>query len=197
MPHRIVKFLSKTQEIPLNEVDVLTQLVRPIVLKKGDLLYKEGKVPKYGAFVISGILREFYTDTTKNTDYIRRFTYKNWWMVDLYELLYEKPALCSVQAIEKSELLVFTKKDCNILMDECPVITKILHEISAAEKYSIAKKEKQKRSLSAQDNYELLLSNHPKIDKKIPLFHIASYLNIKPESLSRIRKQINLKTNSN
>lgn len=192
MPHRIVEFLSRTQEIPLGEISILTNLVKPITLQKGEFLYEEGKVPKHGAFVISGILREFYTDF-KNVDYIRRFTYENWWMVDMYELLYEKPALCSVQAIKESKLLTFTKADCAILMEKCPVTTQILQEISSAEKYSIAKKEKQKKSLTAQENYEILRTNYPNIDRKIPLFHIASYLNIKPESLSRIRKQMNLK----
>ncbi len=193
MPYRIIEFLSKTQNIPPEEIKILSNLVKPITLQKGEFLYKEGKIPKHGAFVLSGIFREFYTDT-KGVEYIRRFTYENWWMVDLYELLYAKPALCSVQAIEVSEILTFTKSDCDILLKECPVASKILQEISAAEKYSIAKKEKQKRSLSAQENYELLLLNHPNIDKKIPLFQIASYLNIKPESLSRIRKQMNLRS---
>ena len=191
MPHRIIEFLSKTHEIPSEEIDILVKLVKPIILKKGEFLSKEGEIPKYGAFVLSGILREYYTDV-KNTDYIRRFYFENWWMVDLYELLYEKPALCSLQAIQDSNILTFTKFDCDILMKKCPVSTKILKEISAAEKYSIAKKEKEKRSLTALENYKLLLKNYPNLDKKIPLFHIASYLNIKPESFSRIRKQMNL-----
>ncbi|MGY5354501.1 Crp/Fnr family transcriptional regulator [Wenyingzhuangia sp. IMCC45467] len=191
MPRRIVDFLSKTHEIPNAEADILMSLVKTTTLNKGEYLNFEDKIPRHGAFVISGVLREFYTDT-KGIDYIRRFAYENWWMVDLYELLHDKPALCSVQAIEKTELLTFTKDDCNVLINKCPVATKVLREISAAEKYSLAKKEKQKRSLSAQENYESLLKLHPGIDKRIALFHIASYLNIKPESLSRIRKQMSL-----
>jgi len=190
--NKIIEFLSKTREIPLHEVKVLTNLVKPISIKKGEFIHLEGDIPKHGTFVLNGILREFYTDS-KNVDYIRRFAYKNWWMVDLYELLYEKPAICSVQAIQDSELLIFTKEDCEILIKNCPVTSNILHEISAAEKYSLAKNEKKKRSLSAIENYQSLLKNRPGIDKKIPLFHIASYLNIKPESLSRIRKKINTK----
>ncbi|ANW96561.1 hypothetical protein AXE80_09845 [Wenyingzhuangia fucanilytica] len=191
MPKRIVDFLSKTHEIPKAEADILMSLVKPMTLFKGEYLNIEDKIPRHGAFVISGILREYYTDA-KGIDYIRRFAYENWWMVDLYELLHDKPALCSVQAIEKTELLTFTKEDCNVLMEKCPISTKVLQEISAAEKYSLAKKEKQKRSLTAQENYESLLKLHSGIDKRIPLFHIASYLNIKPESLSRIRKQMSL-----
>lgn len=189
MPGRIVDFLSKTHKIPKSESDILMCLVKKVTLTKGEYLNFEDKTPKHGAFVVSGVLREFYTDA-KGVEYIRRFAYENWWMVDLYELLLEKPALCSVQALEKTEILTFTKEDCNILIEKCPVAAKVLYEISAAEKYSLAKKEKQKRSLSAQENYESLLKLHPGIDKRIPLFHIASYLNIKPESLSRIRKQI-------
>lgn len=191
MPKRIIDFLSKTHEIPKSEANVLMSLVKTMTLYKGEYLNLEDKIPKHGAFVISGILREFYTDT-KGVDYIRRFAYENWWMVDLYELLHCKPALCSVQAIEKTELLTFTKEDCNVLINKCPIATKVLREISSAEKYSLEKKEKQKRSLSALENYECLLKLHPGIDKRIPLFHIASYLNIKPESLSRIRKQMSL-----
>lgn len=192
MPNRIIHFFSKTNEIPQYEIDILVNLVKPITLEKGDFLYKENKIPKHGAFVISGILREFYTDA-KGVDYIRRFAYQDWWMVDLYELLHEKPALCSVQAIEKAELLTFSKSDCDILIEKCPIATSVLREISSAEKYSLAKNEKKKRSLTAQENYESLLKQHPGIDKRIPLFHIAAYLNIKPESLSRIRKQMNTK----
>lgn len=191
MPNRIVDFLSKTHVIPTEEAEILMSLVKPMTLAKGDYLNFEDKIPKHGAFVLSGILREFYTDA-KGIDYVRRFAYENWWMVDLYELIHNKPALCSVQALEKTELLTFTKEDCLVLMEKCPVSSKVLEEISGAEKYSLAKKEKQKRSLTAQENYESLLNVHPGIDKRIPLFHIASYLNIKPESLSRIRKQMSL-----
>ncbi len=194
MPQRIIDFLSKTKEIPLKEIDVLSKLVQPLTLKKGEFLYQEGKIPKHGAYVLSGILREYYTDT-KAVDYIRRFTYKNWWIVDLYELIHEKPALYSVQAIEDTEILTFTKRDCDILLKECPTATSIILEITAAEKYSIAKVEKQKKSLTAVENYQNLINTYPGIDKKIPLFQIASYLNIKPESLSRIRKQLNLTKN--
>lgn len=190
MPHKILDFLSKTKEIPQNEKEILVNLVQPLDIKKGDFLYQEGKVPKYGAYILSGILREYYTDN-KASDYIRRFAFQDWWVVDLYELLHEKPALYSVQALEDSKILTFTKKDCDILIEKCPVTTSIILEISAADKYSIAKKEKQKRSLSAADNYTELLKTYPGIDKKIPLFQIASYLSIKPESLSRIRKQLN------
>ncbi len=195
MPDRIIQFLSKTHEIPKHEIEILSKLVKPITLKKGEFLYNENTIPKYGAFVNKGILREYYTDA-KGVDYIRRFAYEDWWMVDLYELLHEKPALCTVQAIEDSELLVFTKQDCELLIEKCPIAASVLHEISGAEKYSLAKNEKKKRSLAAIDNYKTLLANHPGIDKRIPLFHVASYLNIKPESLSRIRKQMNLNKNS-
>lgn len=143
MPIRIVNFLSKTHEIPKSEIEILAKLVKSVSLKKGEFLYKEGKIPKHGAFVLSGILREYYTDA-KGIDYIRRFAFEDWWMVDLYELIHEKPALCSVQAIEDSEVLVFSKDDCDVLMKECPVATSVLHEISAAEKYSLAKNEKRK-----------------------------------------------------
>lgn len=189
MPHKIIDFLTKTKDIPQNEKEILVNLVQPLTLKKGEFLYKEGKIPKYGAYVVSGVLREFYTDA-KASDYVRRFAFNNWWIVDLYELIHEKPALYSVQALEKSDILTFTKKDYDVLIKKCPVTTSILLEISAADKYSIAKKEKQKRSLSASDNYKNLLKTYPGIDKKIQLFQIASYLNIKPESLSRIRKQL-------
>ncbi|MGY6650122.1 Crp/Fnr family transcriptional regulator [Wenyingzhuangia sp. IMCC45574] len=190
MPHRIIDFLTRTKDIPSQEIEVLADLVQPLTLKKGDFLYEEGKIPKNGAYILSGVLREYYTDS-KASDYIRRFAFKDWWVVDLYELIHEKPALYSVQAIKDTELLIFTKKNCDILLEKCPITTSVILEISAADKYSIAKKEKQKRSLSAVENYLSLLNSFPGIDKEIPLFQIASYLNIKPESLSRIRKQLN------
>ena len=190
MSNQIIEFLSKTEQIPVEEIEILSGLATPLKLKKGDYLHEEGKIPKRGAFVLSGILREFYTDV-KNTDYVRRFHFKNWWIVDMYELMCEKPALCSVQAIQDTEVLTFTKKSLDVMMKNCPIATKVLHEISSAEKYSLAKKEKEKRSLTAIDNYKNLLRNNPELDRRIPLFHIAAYLNIQPESLSRIRKQIN------
>jgi len=190
MSNQIIEFLSKTEQIPAEEIEILSSLAKPVLLKKGDYLYEEGKIPKRGAFVLSGILREYYTDV-KNTDYIRRFYFSNWWIVDMYELTYEKPALCSVQAIQDAQVLTFTKEDCDMMIKKCPVATKVLHEISSAEKYSLGKKEKEKRSLTAIENYKNLLNNNPELDKRIPLFHIAAYLNIQPESLSRIRKQMN------
>ena len=195
MPNRIIDFFSKTKDIPESEAILLSTQVNSITLKKDEHLYLEGEVPKYGAFVLKGCLREYYTDAKKN-DYVRRFAFEDWWIVDMYELMHEKPALCSVQALEDCELLIFTKENVQYLKEKCPTAADVLNEISAAAKYSLAKNSKIKRSLFAQELHLFLLNKYPNIHKRVPLYHIASYLNIKPESLSRIRKKINEENNS-
>ena len=190
MSNRIIDFFSRTKPIPKEEAVLLSTQVTPITLKKDEHLYKEGEIPKMGAFVLSGCLREYYTDV-KDNDYIRRFAFEDWWIVDMYELMHDRPALCSVQALEDCELLTFTANNIRFLKENCPTAASVLNEISSASKYSLAKNEKIKRSLFSQELYEHLLKKHPNINKRIPLYHIASYLDIKPESLSRIRKKIN------
>lgn len=189
MFNKVLNFLSKTQAIPSEEVKILKTQVEFVKLAKNEILYEEGKVPEKGAFVIKGFLREYFTDS-KGIDYIRRFGFENWWMADLYEMIHEKPALCSVQALEHCELLVFTTENILLIKEKCPVTYSVLQELTSAAKYSLSKNEKTKRSLTAIDVYHDLLFKHPGIDKRVPLYHIAAYLGIKPESLSRIRKSM-------
>lgn len=53
----------------------------------------------------------------------------------------------------------------------------------------LIEKEELKKTLTIEEQYIDLMENHPEIIKRVPLYHIASYLGVKPESLSRVKKK--------
>jgi CRP-like cAMP-binding protein len=100
-------YLAHYIALPNVVLDEFCQRLIPRTLKAKTYWLREGEVCRAVAFVNRGCLRYFY-----NTDGIERtgqFFFENTWYTDYHSFLTEKPAEQSVQALERSELLLLPK----------------------------------------------------------------------------------------
>jgi CRP-like cAMP-binding protein len=101
-----------------------------------------------------------------------------------------KPSIESIQAIEDCELLVISRKDLLGLYEGDwkwqQVGRVVLEEHYMHQEDRLISMLRQQ----ASERYRLFAEANPEIIQKVPLHHIASYLGISPETLSRIRKNI-------
>lgn len=104
-------------------------------------------------------------------------------------LLMKQPTPLQMVALENSQMLRMTAKDYDLITQE--PIGKVLRLV-AAEMSFVGKQQQQIELLtkSAKERYEILLRQFPNIQNRIAQNHIASYLGITPQSLSRIRRQL-------
>jgi CRP-like cAMP-binding protein len=174
---------------PRAEFDKVASLATLITLKKGEWVYKQGTLPKYGGYIISGALRYVHTDQHRR-EVTTGFQFEDTCFGDLRSIFYNETAITSLQAIENTMLLRLDKCHYHELFDECKPFAKVM-VLSLERRYNEMVSETIDRiDQEAEDRYLKMLNIYPQIVQRVTQRHIASYLGIKPQSLSRIRKNL-------
>lgn len=157
-------------------------------LQKGEFFIREGQVPRKFALVQSGLFRYYYQND-KGIEFTKSFIPADNVLASYTAMLHQTPSLFFIQALEPSTLLEVNYASWLKLQETDKFWDKFL--IKALEK-GYATKEKRERDLlllDAEERYRNFKHEFPGLDKRVQLQHIASYLGIQPESLSRIRKK--------
>ena len=178
------------------EFDRLAALTSFQTLKKGDVVYKQGSIPSYGGYIIQGALRYFYTPPMERREVTTSFQFEQTCFGDLRSIFYNEPALVSLQAIEDTVIGRLDKLHYRHLFDTCKPFARVM-VLSLEDKYNELVGETIERiDREAEQRYLKMLEQYPHIMQRVSQRYIASYLGIKPQSLSRIRKKIIAKPSS-
>ena len=118
------------------------------------------------------------------------FFFEGYWYTDLGSFFSNCHTIQTAQALEDSSLLFISKQDLDKLYNEFPKTERFGRIIAEQTLMGLRKKMDDLTLLDAKERYLNLIKNSPKIINKIPQHYIASYLGIKPQSLSRIRKNL-------
>ena len=171
------------------EFEKLISFFTVTTLKKKEFFNKQGNLCRHLAFVNSGCLRAFHTDD-KGDEFTMYFAFLNWWVGDKTSFYSGTPSRFSVQALEDSEIFYADKIKWEKALDEIPCFEK-WYRVKTRKSYEATQQKIiDTQTESAEVKYLKLLKNAPDIVQRIPQHYIASYLGIKPQSLSRIRKNI-------
>jgi CRP/FNR family transcriptional regulator, anaerobic regulatory protein len=92
--------------------------------------------------------------------------------------------------LEACEVVQFSKEDIYKLYDRYPIFDRVGRVMAENAFLSLSSLNKMLTNEEPEERYLNLLKKRPELIEKIPQHYIASYLGIKPESLSRIRKRI-------
>ena len=167
------------------ELDVLESILVPMKFQKGEIILREGEICKNIYWVAKGLVRQFYYKNEKElTEYMA--TEDNI-VMSIESLFKEQPSSQQIMAIEPTVLFALPKKELeheavrnvNIQM----LYRKILEDsliISQVHADML-------RFESAQERYAKLVKRSPQLVLRAPLVYIASYLQMTPETLSRVR----------
>jgi CRP/FNR family transcriptional regulator len=158
-------------------------------VRKKELYLRAGEISNAKAYINKGCARNYVLDE-KGHERIISFAFEDWWLADFESYYTGRPGSTYVQMLENTELLVISKESFQKLEREIPKLTqwyavKMTRHASALE----SNMEKLK-TLGPEERYLSLLEEHPQILQRVPLQHVAAYLNIEPQSLSRIRHRL-------
>lgn len=183
--------IAFTKQAPVSdeEWEVMYGYVKERSFKKGEYLCRYEQVENYLSVIYEGTCRGFYL--TKDAEEISvAFMFANDYVSAYYSFLTQRPSLMAIQALSPVTVLSISRNDLERLCYQYKSAERI-GRLNAERIYR--RKEEREIALltmSATERYVDLLNRHPKLLQHIPLKYIASYLGIKPESLSRIRKQL-------
>jgi CRP-like cAMP-binding protein len=183
-----------TSRVPLTdeEFNICNKFFISKKLKKHQFLLNEGDVCKYLGFVNSGCLRQYSIDN-KGTEHIIQFAIEDWWVSDPHSFLSGLPATYNIDALQDSEVLLIEKSTRDELLDACPKMERFFRLLIEANHVASHQRISDSLSASAEERYLKFIKTYPKLFEQVPQNHIASYLGITPQSLSRIRKELSQK----
>jgi len=171
------------------EYEAFKALTKPAVIKRNELLAEEGKVARQIAFVVDGALHTYSTDS-KGEKHVIQIALKNHWISDPYSFLSQQPALYNVQTIETSSVILLSKTNMDKACDLNPAFDRFFRLLIQQAYIQSLQRISGIYSESAEERYLRLIKDKPEVIKRIPQHYIASFLGIKPQSLSRIRKNL-------
>jgi CRP-like cAMP-binding protein len=178
--------------IPEDQIDRLLKRAKTITIEKNGYFLREGEIPNRIGFNLSGLLRLYYIDVN-GKEVIKHFCIENTLAISYSAFLQREESKFYIQALEDTRLLtVDYKAYCELLNSHTcwQVVARKLAEVVFILK---EKREAELLLYSAQERYLRFLEDYPNLEKRLNQYHLASYLGITPESLSRIRS--NLKKN--
>ncbi len=157
-------------------------------LKRKELLLESGKVCSDAFFVIKGLIRYFHV--VDGEEITGQFFFEGSWYTDYESFLIGIPSSQNVQALEPCEIAYLSKTVLQELYGRIPALEKFGRYMAENAYLGLRKRTETYTLLSAEQRYLALLEQRPKVIARVPQHYIASYLGIKPQSLSRIRRRI-------
>lgn len=157
-------------------------------LPRKTLLLKQGKTCKDIHFIVKGLARAFYfRNDTDVTSWIMR---ENDLVMSVNSFFRQQPSHENIELLEDSILISLSRDHLLSLYQKYPQFNYVTRVIM--EHYYILSEDRTyaMRMNTARERYEQLLHDDPKLFQRVPLKHIASYLGMKAETLSRIRARI-------
>jgi len=170
-----------------HEFAIVQSLFRERKYRKKQYILQEGEINRLETFIVKGCTRTYEVDNN-GQEHILQFGIEDWWVGDLYSFFTETASRFNIDCIEDCEVLQINKENLEELYRLVPKMERyfrimIQNAFNAAQHrilHTISK--------PAAERYQDFISKYPKIEQRIADHHIASYLGIAPQSLSRIRK---------
>jgi CRP-like cAMP-binding protein len=186
---QLQKHIARRIEVTEKEFALCTKLFVPRRLRKKQFLVQEGEPGKYVAYVTRGCLRT-YTIDQKGEDHVVEFAIEDWWASDLKSFLTGEPATFNIDALEDSRLLLIDRDSREALLRAVPKMERFFRLLQEANYVASHRRIGDALSKTAEERYLSFLKRYPQLVRRIPQKHIASFLGITPQSLSRIRKEL-------
>lgn len=188
MENKFVNYFSRISPLSKEESEGIAKSMQTKSFKKGEFLLKEGQISANTFFILEGCIREYFL--SEGEEKTTNFFTEEQWAISLNSFTPQNAATHNWICVEETTVVVGDEQQAQELFKRFPrfeTISRTIMEAAFAE---------QKKALasyftdSPEQRYLKLLKSRPDLFQRIPQYHLASYIGVKPESLSRIRKRI-------
>ncbi|MBP6410144.1 MAG: Crp/Fnr family transcriptional regulator [Pseudarcicella sp.] len=171
------------------ELEIITSKFKRKKFIAKDFLLKESQIAKQLHFIEEGLVRVFYMKDGKEiTTYL---SCDKGFVSSYSSFINQTKSYEFIQCIENTETFTIEYSEMQELYDLIPKWQKIGRILSESTVVCLSDRLLKIHTIPAKEKYLDFLKTSPKkIITRTPLIHIASFLGITPESLSRIRKEI-------
>jgi len=167
-------------------------LLKPVKLKRRQMLLKDGEICRYSSFVVQGCLRGYSVDEN-GFEHVLNFAPQNWWIADMYSLITQKPGVLNIEALEDTEILTLSKISQEELYVKVPVFERFFRIITENSLVSYQQRLLDNLSLTAEERYNNFCRRYPTLISCVPSKQIASYIGVTPEFFSKMKHKMLMK----
>lgn len=167
---------------------IVASLFKEKSYKKGDFFLEEGRICKQVGFVAKGLMRYYINHDGEEKTYA--FSRENDYVCNYESFLPQKPSSKIIQALEDSIVFVISHNDLQILYTNVREGERFGRIAIEAVFIQLLKDINSFYTETPELRYESFLKNHADLQQRVSQYHIASFVGVKPQSLSRIRKRI-------
>jgi CRP-like cAMP-binding protein len=186
--NNLIKVISSFIQITAREEEIIDGLFTTLNLGSGEYFLEQGKICRHVGFIEKGLVRYFINvDGTEKTIY---FNKENEFTCNYQSFLPRIASNTNIQAVEESVLRVISFENLQRLYSDVKEGDKLGRLVIGYVFLSAMEQLKSFYTDSPKERYEQFLNSYPDLAQRIPQYYIASYVGIKPQSLSRIRKRL-------
>ena len=185
----VISNIFSTLNYSRQEENYIAEKLQRIELKKGSFLLKNGEKVTDQYYVESGCLRTFFIDES-GKEHTLQFAIHDWWISDFTAFFSEEKAILNIEVLQDSVMYRVSKNDMDVLFSQVEGLNAFFRKKMERAFASFQKRILANLSQSASQRYLDFVENYSNVEQQVKNYHIASYLGITTETLSRIRKEL-------
>jgi CRP-like cAMP-binding protein len=191
MNNKLINYFLKLTNLTTDEINVLSESMIIKSLPKGHLLLKEGQYNNDTYFVLDGLVRQY--KLIDGNEITTNFFSEEQWIISLENFKIKTPSKYNLICVEDTSLVIGNEQKAQELFKQFPRFETISRQIM--ETVFLEQQNLMTTYITdkPEQRYLKLLKSRPEIFQRVPQYDIATYIGVKPESLSRIRKKLQTK----
>ena len=189
MNDKLIESLRQVDQFTDTEIDLFKSKLVTIRLSKGEHFLEEGQVNNHIGFIEKGLAMHY--QMIGGNEVARDFTIENNWLTYLKSFTNQSVSDMGIKALEDTDLICLTHSGLAELFVAQPKFIAVKNFYIEKSFVDIVQHNANLAMLDAKQRYYKLMKEKPEIISRVSQYYIASYLGIKPQSLSRIRKEAN------
>lgn len=180
--------LKKLAPLDFEEEKLILNAFKIFSLKKNEYYLQSTEVNTKLGFLVKGLVRYFVFNNEEEATL--EFTKEGEFVSDYGSFISRQPSIQNIQALEDCEFLVIDYEDLQNLYKESKNANFLGRMIIEHRFVIMVNQLLTVHQYNPENRYRYFLQHYKDLVQRIPQYHIASYVGVKPQSLSRIRKRI-------
>lgn len=180
--------INQVEVFPDEDFNILVSNLEVVHLNKGEYFLKEGQISNHIAFVEKGLA--MYYKIVDGTEIPLDFAIENQWLAYLKSFTNRTASDMNIKVLEDTTLFTLEANRMQALMTHHPKFLALRSFNVERSLADVAQHSANLATLDAKQRYYQLMKDKPYLINRVPQYHLAAYLGIKPQSLSRIRKEV-------
>jgi CRP-like cAMP-binding protein len=181
--------LRRHVDLSASDLAEIDKAFAPFTLPCRKFLLEAGQISTHEHYVVSGCLRTYLLDSTGN-EHTLAFAIEDWWTGDLRSFNSRVPSYLYIEALEDTTLLRIERGVFDDLFAHVPLMDRFFRLLLARAFSASQERIYEEHALSVGERLMRCRKRYPWLEQRIPQKHIASYLGVTPEFLSRNRKKL-------